>query len=922
MRALLGAGLLLALLVVVPSVPVAGGTPPALPGPGTTPSISIAHPLVATSHPSDRGGVSFVRPVDSATVAGNRSTPQAGGPPNSAVFANPPPKLPPTTPVIVTVAANTTGCCSYLDFAAPIGPFALIELNYTGTAYGSVYDSSYRAYVNGVPILFGTTPEFGRWVVLKDLTEYSSLFQGTVNVTFLLSAAIISGSFTSTVTVAFYPEPTGEQPPTFANAVLPIWTPAYVKPGVPMLSANVTVPSNATNATLELYAYGFSADEFWYASEPTESAFRMVQVSVDGSSVATILPFPYLNTGGLDLYLWRPIPATFTLNDRPYRVDLSAALGQLEGTHAISVTVVGRDSASPWLVMGGLFLTTSKSTAPAVTSSDIAPMVVDHTTTPAGNVYDNLGTVAYSFASTLAGPGGATNVSTQVVERFVNNETVPTLSSSWDNITGRSTMTFWTNVTSPTGSRSSGVTYDFIFGVDIGGSFVETSNTGGGYPIYGNFTSFTLNLVQAWNETGFSTSGTNYALDERIGGSGVYAGREERISANAAQILSITFIQSQTTEEYLYRSVDGTLTNLADHLLVGSSYRPPGPNSEETITVDRWDTPLASVVVPSVSATDVGRPLTFTAMAVGGRGGIAIAWIPAVPAGCSSTPSPFVLTCRPTVPGTLAVEVQVSDAAGDAPTVSRASVLVLADPLATISSTPSVADVGMTFTVTPTIAGGLLPFSCAWTIAGGTPGHPGSCSSPQSVPANATGLLGLTLTVADASGGSWSYAFNLTVNPLPAISIVTSGAPPSVGSGVELGANITGGTAPFVVSWSVSSGGSAAKSAGSGTVILYTPPADGVYAFTATVVDAVGRSAGSATFNVTVAPAASPATGASGATLPLWGVVGLVAALAVEAIALVALLVLRQQDRRQRRPRAPRAKSPVSSPKAAPDWEE
>ncbi|MCI4350234.1 MAG: hypothetical protein L3K15_01800 [Thermoplasmata archaeon] len=921
MRALLGATLFIALLVALPAWPTFGATAgaavPPLPANHALGGATIKRPaLLPALAPAE-----FSRPMDSAMRLANHTAPSSGGPPNSAIFASPAPILPPTTPVVETVAANTTGCCSYLDFAAPAGPFALIELNYTGTVYGSVYDSSYRAYVDGVPILFGTTPEYGRWVVLKDLTEYSALFQGTVNVTFLLSAAIISGSFTSTVTVSLFPVPTGQSPPSVANVVLPIWTSAYVKPGVATLSANVTVPSNATNATLELYAYGFSADEFWYASEPTESAFRLVEVSSDGTPIATVLPFPYLNTGGLDLFLWRPIPATFTLNDRPYRVDLTAALGLLEGTHSITITVQGRDPSSPWLVMGGLFVTTSKTGAPALATSDVLPTIADHTTTPASNVYDNAGSIGYAYSSTFTGAGGTTNVSTQVLERFVNNETVPTMSSSWDNLTGSSTMQFWTNLTTPSSVRSTSRSYSFSFGVDLGGSFVETSNTGGGYPIYGNFTSDTLNVVQGWNETGLAANGVSYALDERLGASGVYAGREERISANAAQILSINFIQSQTTEELLYRSTNGTLTAFVDHLLVGSSYQPPGPFSVETVTVDRWDAPLAAAVVSSVVAIDLGESVTFTAVAVGGRGAVTATWTPTVASACTATSSGWALRCRPTATGSFGVSILVSDAAGDPPGAGHATVLVLPDPAATFASSPSAADLGMSFRLTPTIAGGVGPYSCAWSIAGGPRGPSGSCSLAQNISANATGPLAVLLTVTDATGGTWNFGDNLTVNPLPTL-VVTSGGDTTVGSGTELAANVSGGTAPFVVNWYEASGGASAKLVGTGGVIVFTPTAPGVFAFTATVVDGVGRAATSSAVNVTVATSSTGANAASGSAVPLWGLVGLIAALAVEAIAVVALLVLRQQDRRRRRPPAPRSPRPAPGVERPPDGEE
>ncbi|HEV2231061.1 MAG TPA: hypothetical protein VGS18_02615, partial [Thermoplasmata archaeon] len=88
----------------------------------------------------------------------------------------PPPTLPGTTPVVVNVlsgsSSKTTSFFSE-NFTAPSGTWALIVVNYTGSVVSAVYDSSYRLYIDQSLVLLGTSPEYGTWNVLKDLTPYT-----------------------------------------------------------------------------------------------------------------------------------------------------------------------------------------------------------------------------------------------------------------------------------------------------------------------------------------------------------------------------------------------------------------------------------------------------------------------------------------------------------------------------------------------------------------------------------------------------------------------------------------------------------------------------------------------------------------------------------------------------------------------------
>jgi hypothetical protein len=80
-------------------------------------------------------------------------------------------------------------------------------------------------------------------------------------------------------------------------------------------------------------------DEFWYACVPNDltgplqscagTAFREGQLSIDGRPAGVVPIFPWVFTGGIDPYFWRPIPAPQALNFVPYRVDVTPFAGVL-----------------------------------------------------------------------------------------------------------------------------------------------------------------------------------------------------------------------------------------------------------------------------------------------------------------------------------------------------------------------------------------------------------------------------------------------------------------------------------------------------------------------------------------------------------------------------------------------------------------
>ncbi|MCI4336358.1 MAG: hypothetical protein L3K17_04060, partial [Thermoplasmata archaeon] len=406
------------------------------------------------------------------------ATPDVTPPPTSGLISTPPPAIPDTTPVVMYFTNASQNCCVQANFTAPVGTWDLIVLNYTGQAVNGVYDSSYRAYVDQSMVLFGTTPEYGTWTVLKDVTEYTSLFHGTFNLTFLLGAAVTNVYFLTSVSLAFYPVPNGGHAPPEPNLIVPLWFRVSITTSSPTIYVDTNLPTNVTNATMELYAYGFGPDEFWYSQEP---GYRNVEVAVNGTSLASVLPFQYINTGGIDLFTWRPITGSFTLSDRPYELNETAALGLLEGPHNLTARLLGVTLSSDWIVAGSLLLHTDANATAASSTSYAwsAPAPTIHTV--GSTVYDETATVTYSYSSLVGLPGGPVNVS---LERALTYSSAVTagqswLTASWTNLTASEDAS--TNVTSAYsgGPVTQLLTTDFPLVMDIGDAFNQSSSNGG-----------------------------------------------------------------------------------------------------------------------------------------------------------------------------------------------------------------------------------------------------------------------------------------------------------------------------------------------------------------------------------------------------------------------------------------------------------
>jgi hypothetical protein len=118
-----------------------------------------------------------------------------------------------------------------------------------------------------------------------------------------------------------------------------------------LLEQTLTLPTNITSLFFDVFAQSQSGDEFWYTCVPNDVAaelescsgtpFRESEVTIDGNPAGVAPVYPWIYTGGIDPFLWIPIPGVQTLNFKPYRVNLTPFAGVLDDgqPHTIALSV-------------------------------------------------------------------------------------------------------------------------------------------------------------------------------------------------------------------------------------------------------------------------------------------------------------------------------------------------------------------------------------------------------------------------------------------------------------------------------------------------------------------------------------------------------------------------------------------------------
>jgi hypothetical protein len=263
--------------------------------------------------------------------------------------------------------ANST-TFAYKPAAACPGPWSKVVFTADFTvSEGRQFDRTAAFSIGHANIYYGTTAEPSAnlspsWHVESDVTDLSSIFRtpqnGQASVGNFVgdyNGVTYNGIIYASASLEFYKASPTTPAAIVPDVVVPLpdtnGVPASLNTGTDQVAQSVQLPRNLERVYLDVIAQSRSNDEFWYFCAPNKvaseldtcgnTAFREVEVTVDGQPAGVAPVYPWIFTGSIDPDLWRPIPAVQALNFKPYRVDLSPFAGLLSdgAEHTIALSV-------------------------------------------------------------------------------------------------------------------------------------------------------------------------------------------------------------------------------------------------------------------------------------------------------------------------------------------------------------------------------------------------------------------------------------------------------------------------------------------------------------------------------------------------------------------------------------------------------
>jgi hypothetical protein len=503
------------------------------------------------------------------------------------ITAAPPVSRPNTTSCVETIVDHTFAFSygapfigSYSPPANCTGPWSKVVLDWNGTVFaGRQFDRIGALWVGGVEILRTSTPEPTHvndttWHVAKDVTEYASVFAQPQPLVAQVPN-VVNGTYTSsikiTATLTFYA--TSAQYPAAAHPdqVLPISaTPTgegwyFLGDPSAHASATFTLPTNLTRAYLEVYTTGHGCDEFWYGSQPDAyasanglcggTAFREIQVLVDGQMAGVAWPFPLIYTGGVNPYLWRPIPGVNALNIPAYGVDLTPFAGVLADGNPHTISIQVANNGNYWLTDADLLLYQGASDSPVsgvVTTNTIAPQAaesVDQRANQQSATFVTNASRGYTVSGYVRDTSGAVTTTTiQQTMTFTNNQVI-NLVNFLENLKGTEDITTTTTISGPGGTTVTAQTLSYP--ISMTSAFqIPRQQTGDNFVLPATIDQ-TLDMTTTTQMNGVTTWSSS--LSDVINGQALLMRSlvtGQNIAANG-----------ETSEHYMYSDSSGTCFN-------------------------------------------------------------------------------------------------------------------------------------------------------------------------------------------------------------------------------------------------------------------------------------------------------------------------------------------------------------------------
>ncbi|MHB1709470.1 MAG: peptide-N4-asparagine amidase [Thermoplasmataceae archaeon] len=335
------------------------------------------------------------------------------------------------------VSHSTTSTIVNSSVFFPVGSYSRITVTFFDQYISNPFDDSFIVQVNDTQILAGNTLELENTSVTEAVTQYYSILQGPATVTSLSPqfnpgyASRLSTWFT------FYVGQEASHPQRVIPAFTDIGFPTPRNPPVNVLvpynvtkTTNVTFPDNVTSAYLNLYEQQNGNDEFWYANEPPFREFRMY---IGTQLIGMVEPYPNVQTGGGDLFLWQPILAIGAELYPPHRISLTPYLSLLHGKQQISIEVINDENLWVRTALNFMINTTSS-------SANYAGLVSQYTFT---NNYiqtppTNLTTKSIPFSATYLNDS-------EYVNESISSSGVSTVGSTVITSAYDKTVTFFSN---------------------------------------------------------------------------------------------------------------------------------------------------------------------------------------------------------------------------------------------------------------------------------------------------------------------------------------------------------------------------------------------------------------------------------------------------------------------------------------------
>ncbi len=422
-----------------------------------------------------------------------------------ANFTNPQgyesPPVPDTTPVVVPITA-------FGNVTIPNGTWETVILNVTGYDAGTAYDYFNGFNVNGAVVWIGVNPEAGSWAVNVNISLFMSFFDGKTSVKVSGTTLGLHQNFRgiqyNNYTLLLYPVPKGHSAPTYPTEVVPLHKG----------TTYVNIPSNTVAANIQSIVID---NEFQYTLNPAWAAYTW---SVNGTKLADSFIYPWINSGGIDLFSWRPVYPPYMLNHKWNNVNLTDALGTIEG-HNVPLQVSGA-SEGPGVgaFWGNLFLYTQNNVLGAkqlnynfnegtlVNVTQTTPGLVNEN----GNsysLYNSYRSISYGGASLIKTTHGTIVASSHTRMNFTNLQSLPNAvwqNMSQDETTVTHSMTSY-NEQGYHGFVSKTTTDVFPISFDYGAviSYLYSS----GRLSFFNYTSYFENVMAAYNESTQTVSNIN-----------------------------------------------------------------------------------------------------------------------------------------------------------------------------------------------------------------------------------------------------------------------------------------------------------------------------------------------------------------------------------------------------------------------------